>query len=263
MESGRGEHVRRLLFGSAWSGMALVFAQGSTFLGTLVAVRLLGREAFGAYAAALATVQFGSAILSVWLGGVAMKYIAELRQTNPERAGRFLGFSLVASWTSAVLGALCLVVAAPVLATRIFHQPALQPLLRLAAPALLFAAANLGLGGMLAGLAAFRLIGRLGVWAGIGYLTFVSAGLLSMGPRGAVLGIGVAGLVQFSLGAWLVAGEVRRQNIPVRFRLAPADRRLWQEFSVPSALIGLTGPSALWLVQVAIARRPLTWSRTI
>ncbi len=247
---------RRLLEGSFWSGLSLVFAQGSTLLGTFAAARLLDREAFGAYAATLATVQLGGTVLTFGLGYMATKYVAELGATAPKRAGRVLGHCLVASWGIAVLGGAVLLAVAPVLAFRVLGRPELTPLLRLAAPALVFVTGNLTVAGALAGLLAFRTLGRLGAWSGAIYVTFVVAGLLTAGTPGAVLGIGGAAGVQAALGLRLLLLEARRQGLVFGVRLAPEDRGIWKTFGLPGALSSLTAAPAIWLVQAAIVRQP-------
>jgi O-antigen/teichoic acid export membrane protein len=255
-ESGREAGWRRLLAGSFWTGIALVFSQGSTLLGNLAAARLLNPEAFGAYAAGLATVQLGSTLLILGLGYTATKYTAELRGRNPDRAGRVLGTCLSAVCGLAAGGSALLFMVAPLIARLAFDRPELTSLLRQASFALLFATVNLGLNGGLAGLSAFRSMGRLGVWSGAVYLTLVIVGLLVGGERGAVVSIGIAAGVQSVLGWRLLSLEAHRQGIPLRIGLAAEDRSIWMRFGLPGALSGLTASPALWLVQAAILRQP-------
>jgi O-antigen/teichoic acid export membrane protein len=244
------------LAGSLWSGLSLAFSQGSTLLGNLAAARLLQREAFGGYAATLVTVQLGSTVLGLGLGYLATKYVAEFRETDPERAGRVLGSSLTAAWGVAILGACGLLASAPLLATLAFGHAELTPLLRLAAPALLFATGNLFLAGGLAGLSAFRAAGRLGVWSGLVYLSLVLFGLIQAGERGAVVGMGVAAAFQSGLGLRFLLAEAGKQGLKVRPGLAEEDRNIWTRFGLPGALSGVTAAPAIWLVQAAIARAP-------
>jgi O-antigen/teichoic acid export membrane protein len=256
VEPGHAPAWRRLLQGSFWSGTALVFSQGSTLLGNFAAARLLDREAFGGYAAILATVQLGSTVLTFGLGYMATKYVAELRGSAQERAGRILGACLAASWTIAVAGAAGLLLGAPLLATRAFGRPELTPILRLAAPALVFVTGNLGLVSALAGLSAFPALGRLGLWSGLAYVALVVAGLLTAGVPGAVLGMGAAAALQSVLGARLLLREAHRQGLVLRTRLAGEDRGIWRAFGLPGALSSLTAAPAIWLVQAAVVRQP-------
>jgi O-antigen/teichoic acid export membrane protein len=248
--------VRRLLEGSLWSAIALAFSQGSTVAGNVAAARILPREGFGAYAAALATVQLGSALLISGLGYMATKYVAELRSTDRTRAGSILGTCLGAAWMMALVGAGGLILTAPRLASWAFGRPELGELLRLAAPALFFTTGNLGVMGALAGLSGFRAIGRLGVWSGLLYISMVVCGLVVAGERGAVLGIGAAAAVQSGLGFGMVLVEARRQGVKLRLGLAGPDRGIWRRFGLPGALSGLTAAPAIWLIQAAISRAP-------
>jgi O-antigen/teichoic acid export membrane protein len=255
-EPGHVPAWRRLLEGSFWSGIALVFAQGSTLLGTFAAARLLDREAFGGYAAALATVQLGGTVLTFGLGYMATKYVAELRGSAPERAGRILGHCLAMAWGIALLGGAVLLVGAPVLASRMLGRPELTPLLRLAAPALVFVTGNLSVAGALGGLLAFQVLGRLGAWSGAIYVILVVAGVMIAGAPGAVLGIGAAAAIQAAIGLQFVLREARRQGLPLGLRLAPEDRGIWRIFGLPGALSSLTAAPAIWLLQAAIVRQP-------
>jgi O-antigen/teichoic acid export membrane protein len=142
------------------------------------------------------------------------------------------------------------------MASRILGRPELTPLLRLAAPALVFVAGNLSVAAALAGLLAFQILGRLGAWCGAIYVTLVVAGLFVAGAPGAVIGIGAAAGLQAAIGLWLLSREARRQGIVFGMRLATEDRGIWRTFGLPGALSSLTAAPAIWLVQAAIVRQP-------
>jgi O-antigen/teichoic acid export membrane protein len=248
--------LRRLLEGSLWSTISLAFMQGSTVLGNMAAARALPREEFGAYAAALTTIQLGGTLLVVGLGYTATKYVAEFRATAPDRAGRILGSCVIAAWGMGLVGAVSLLLGAPLLGSWIYGRPELAEHLRLAAPAVLLSTGNLGLMGALNGLSAFKSLGRLGVWSGVTYLCLVLLGLALGGERGAILGIAGAGAFQAGLSVRFLLTEARAQGLKLKVGLARVDRRIWRDFGLPGALSGLTAAPALWLVQAAIVRQP-------
>lgn len=248
--------LRRLLEGSLWAGVSTVFGQGSTLVANVAAARLLSREAFGAYAGALGMVQLGSTVLLLGLSYTAAKYVAELRETERERAGRVLGTCLTLVWAIGLAGGVGLVLGGSSIAARVFGRPEMARLLRLAAPALALGPGNLCITSILAGLSSFRSIGRLGIWSGVSYLVLVLAGLLVGGEAGGVVGMAAAAAVQAGLGMGFLMLESKRQRVPLRLGLADVDRSIWVRFGLPGALSSLTAAPAIWSIQAAIIRQP-------
>src|SRR5579884_3743945 len=85
------EFAARLSTGVAWSLLATVCNQGSTFAVNVMAANVLGRETFGRYAIIQSTLAAIAAMASFGLGYTATRFLAEFRATDPARAGRILG----------------------------------------------------------------------------------------------------------------------------------------------------------------------------
>src|SRR5437899_3927657 len=83
--------ARSIARGFAWTLLATFAGQAGALLTTVLAARCLGQEVFGALGAVQATAVSLSNIASAGLGITATRYLAEMCDTNPARAGRIVG----------------------------------------------------------------------------------------------------------------------------------------------------------------------------
>ena len=100
-----GRAFERLRQGIQWSALGTIINQGSTFIVSVIAARILGRETFGGYAIVLSTIVTLSNIAQLGMGYTTTKFVAELRETDRTRAGRVLGMGTVVSILAACLSA--------------------------------------------------------------------------------------------------------------------------------------------------------------
>ena len=120
------------------------------------------------------------------LGLTATKYVAELRVTNPHRAGRIIALSTAVALGTATTAAVALFAAAPWLAASTLNAPNLSAELRIATGVLFLNALNGTQTGVLAGLEAFRTIARVNLIRGVLTFPLAVAGVLLWNLRGAV-----------------------------------------------------------------------------
>src|SRR3954468_11437375 len=126
VESCRGESVRgRFLRGSSWSLLGMVASQGLALAAAVAAARLLGKEGFGQLAIINSTIGMLGVVGTMGLGATANKYVAETRTHDPPRAGRIIGMSSTLAWILGGMTAVGLFIAAPMVAAKILHAPAL------------------------------------------------------------------------------------------------------------------------------------------
>src|SRR5437667_6116328 len=83
--------LRRLTTGTSWSFVGAICAQGSNVAAAIVVARSLGRVGLGEFSMITSTVLMLGILTELGLGTTATKYVAELRTSNPHRAGRVLG----------------------------------------------------------------------------------------------------------------------------------------------------------------------------
>ena len=103
------------------------------------------------------------------LGLTTTKYVAELRATDSDRAGRIIGLPQPCAISGGLI-ALGLILFAPFLAVSILHAPHLVTELRIGSLLLFLNALNGVQTGTLAGFEAFKLIAKANLWQGL--LTF-------------------------------------------------------------------------------------------
>ncbi len=192
---------------------------------------------------------------SAGLGITSTRYLSQLRDSDPARAGRILGISAVVSATTAVLFALILFAGAPVLAARSLKAPELSGALRLSSLAVFFVAMNAFQTGSLMGLKAFRITAVAGALQG--GLSLVTV-LLLVPPFG--LQGGVAALILTSGVVWLwsqiqLRAECRRYGIQISNNGIWKERAIFFEFAVPAALSGIAGQIAVWGSSAVLARQ--------
>lgn len=247
---------QRLAHGALWSLAGAVVSRGLALLGAIVVARLLGKERFGELGIVQATVAMFQVFADFGLGVTATKYVAELRGTDPDRAGRIAGLSgMVAGVTGAAL-AVGLVLAAPLIAERALGEPALAPLLRLSAALLLFTALNGAQVGALAGFEAFRSIARVNLVSGLLAFPLLVGGALMAGVHGAILGLTASMAATCLLNHRALGGESRAAGVRITARGSLGERRILLGFSLPAALAGVAMSPVQWAAQALLVNQP-------
>jgi O-antigen/teichoic acid export membrane protein len=246
----------RLRTGIGWSLVAAAASQGSTFAVGVIVANILGRRVFGEYAMVRSTLLLAAALAPLATGYTAMKYVAELRSTAPERAGRVLGLCEIVSTGAAVLAALALLAFAPWLAAETLGAPHLTPALAIVAGALVFTAIGYYQMGALAGLECYEAVARASALGGVAALAAGTLGAWTAGLHGALMGLGVAAAVQWLVLRRALVTEAARQMIVVRFSGVRGELPIFFGFAAPAALSGVVSLPAMWLASALLARQP-------
>ena len=96
--SRRSPTATALLRGVPWVLIGSVVSQGSTLLCGVIGARILGKNAFGQFGIVQSTALTVASVAGAGLGVTATRYVAELKHTDPNRAGRLVGLvSMVAA----------------------------------------------------------------------------------------------------------------------------------------------------------------------
>src|SRR2546422_7293110 len=107
---------RRVTAGAGWSLLGAVAAQGSNVAAAIIVARSLGQVGLGEFGMITSTVITLGVLAELGLASTATKYLAELRTSNPDRAGRVLGLCTAAAAFIGGVVALGLFIATPELA---------------------------------------------------------------------------------------------------------------------------------------------------
>ena len=242
--------------GVGFNLLGAAFNQGSTLIVNLAVANFLGTEAFGHYTMVLATIAAVATLGQLSMGYTATKYIAEFRSVEPARTSRILGLCAVVSTVSALVVTLGLALAAGWLEQSVLGAPGLGTELRLAAAAVFFTVMNGFFTGGLAGLEAYSALARAGLISGTVYVVICLTLARSFGLPGAVVGVTVSSLVQFTVLGWLLVREGARQGVPFTYRGLWSERAILTNFAFPASLAGLLSQPALWIASALLARQP-------
>ncbi len=230
--------------------------QGGTLIGNAILTNLLGRSEFGQFGMVQSTLLTLSGISQMGIGMMATKYIAEHRDSDPERAGRVLGLCNVISIGAALLASGLLAIASDWLAQNILHLPQLGPMLLIGTAYVFFSVVNSYQMGVLAGLEAYKSLAIHSLFPTALYLALCVILGWRWGAEGAVMALTVSMMAR-TAGFFIATQKESR-----RFGLIEDRRGGWQErallwrFALPSALTGFLSMPALWLVNVFVARQP-------
>jgi len=237
---------RRLAVAVGWSIAGGTLWQGCALLSSIVAARLIGKQSFGHLATVQATAIALTNLASLGLGVTATKYVSQLRESDPRRAGRILGLSSIVALIASTVFALALVACAPRIAHKSFQTADLTSELRWSAVYVFFIIMNGYQAGALSGLESFRRLTQVSMAYGISSLISMSLGSYWLGERGAVLA--------FSFGAFLLwlwhqvalVQELRRFQITISYRDAWQERAALVRFALPATFSGAVGSIAIW-----------------
>jgi O-antigen/teichoic acid export membrane protein len=251
-DSLRGRFTR----GAVWSVVGAAISQGSSLAASVATARLLGREQFGQYGMIQSTVGMCGVFAGMGLGLTATKYVAELRQTDPERAGRIIALSTAVAIGAAAAVAVALLAIAPWLSAHTLNAPYLFPELRIGA-GLMFLNALIGTQtGVLAGFEAFRTIARVNLARGLLTFPLAIAGVWLWGLRGAVAALVAAAALGWILNHIAIHAECRENGVPVRWENFRADRVVLWKFSLPAFLSGAMTSPAVWAASSLLVNQP-------
>jgi len=245
----------RLLSGFSWTVLSAVAMQGAVLLSTILVARILGLEAFGAYAVLASTVMTISAMAQGGTGVLATKYVAE-RAAEPAKVAQLLNMCRVTTSVMGVVTAALVFATAGVLSTTVLNRPELEPAIRLLSLAALFQVSVSYQVGALQGFGAFRELSKAGALAGVAHIACTAVGAWFGQTSGALIGFVIASALRAAAYRRALSGVRRAHGVPDD---APFDRKdfglIWR-FALPAGLAGLVTLPCLWLVTVLVARQP-------
>lgn len=218
--------------------------------------RLLGRTDFGALGMIQSTIGIFSILAGVGIGSTAVKHVAELRSSDPDRAGRIIGLlGLCAIVSGGIMAGLAFCLS-PYFAGRLLNAPRLAPLLRIGSGLLLVNAVAGVQTGVLAGLEAFRAIAWVHLVRGVLSFPLMVAGTWYFGLPGATGALVATALVGCAVGWVAVANERRKCHIRVDYRRCCREVGILWSFSLPAFLCAALVNPVLWGVRALLVNQP-------
>jgi O-antigen/teichoic acid export membrane protein len=255
-DNGQVSLRQRFIRGVSWNLVGTFLAQGSVFAANIVVANRLGPESFGEFSLLQNTALTLSAIAQMATGVTATRYIAEYRASDPDRAGRIIGFCALFTLATGLIAGLLLFALAGWLSTTILNAPHLSDGLKIMAVYLVFSAMSGCQMGALAGLEGYRRIARLGALHGMIHIALCAACVWFYGLSGALWGLVASLVVRWWLYHVAIRQEAAILGIKPAYVMHRHERGVLFRFSVPAALAGFTTMPALWLANTFLAQQP-------
>ena len=252
----RGNLFERFARGVSWNLIGTFLAQGSVFAANIFVANRLGPQSFGEFSLLQNTALTFSAIAQLATGVTATRYIAEYRSSDPERAGRIIGFCSLFTLGTGLLAGLILFALSGWLSASTLNASHLSGGLKIMALYLLFSAMSGYQTGALAGLEGYRHIARLGVVHGAVHIIFCAIGVWFFGLLGALWALVASLGVRWWLYHVVIRNEMSRHRITLSFMVHQQEKSLLWRFSIPAALGSLTSMPALWLTNTFLVQHP-------
>jgi len=246
----------RLVRGAFWSFVGALISRGLTFLSSVLVARMLGREGFGQLGIIQNTVGMLGVFAGFGLGVTATKFIAELKNKDPEKAGRIMALSGVMAAGSGGCMAVMLYLFSPWLASHTLAAPHLSGLLQIGAGILFLSAMNGSQTGALAGFETFKTIAYVNLITGIVTFPLMVGGVYLAGIQGAVWALVLSMAINWLLNHLALRREAAKAGVPFVFKGSAQEWPVIYKFSFPVVLSGtMVGPIS-WACNAMLVNQP-------
>lgn len=249
----RGRHLPKgsirnsMATGAFWSLCGAVFSRGFTLLSSIIIARLLGKAGFGLWGLVMTSVSMFAQFSSLGMTLTATKYVAELKKTDPLRAGRCLSLIIIMGIMSIFLAALTCFGLSGIIANRLFNVSQLHVPLMFSSMMLFGMVTTFMLQGALAGFEDFRGIARINLVQGV--VLFVVAIPLAyiFGLTGTVIGMSISQCVAAFMCFIKILQKSREYGMPLGLHRVWEERGILWHYTAPSLLTGfVTGPASMF-----------------
>ena len=246
----------RLIKGSFWSIASALIARSISFAAGIIVARTLGKEGMGTLGIVNSTIGMFGVVAGFGIGITATKYVAELRQSAPTRAGRILGMTGMVTFGTGIVLALALAASANWLAVHSLGAPQVGSLLCISSIGLLFSTMNGAQDGALVGFEAFRSIAARKLAGALISLPVLVVAVLMDGIRGAIWAGVFSTFITWVLTHLAVRYECRRHHVPIRFDGCWSELPILWQFSLPAFLSNIVVVPVGWFCNTMLVRQP-------
>jgi len=246
----------RLVRGAFWSLAGTVISRGLWLFASIIAARILGKTVFGELGIIQSTVGMFGAFAGFGLGLTATKHVAELRLSDPARAGRIIGLSSVFSWISGGVLAVVLFLLAPWLAAHTLAAPHLASSLQISAWLLLLGAVNGTQTGALSGFEAFKQIAQVNFWSGLAAFPLMVGGVWWGGLDGALWGLIIGQSLNCALNYLALRQAAALHRVSLGYVGCSAELEVLWRFSLPALFAGAMAVPINWMCGALLVNQP-------
>jgi O-antigen/teichoic acid export membrane protein len=248
--------ARSIAHGFAWTLLSASTAQAGALLTTVLAARVLGQDVFGALGAVQTTAVSLSNIASAGLGITATRYLAEMCDTDPARAGRIAGLISLTTWITATIMAGSLLALSLPWSAPLFGRGELRGALSLSAIYVFFTTMSGFQAGALLGLRAYRSLAVAAFCQTLVAPVLMYGMASAFGLHGAVAALGTAAVCLWVVQFAALRSALRHKGITVTYSGFWEERRVFSRFALPAACSGIIGNLAISASTWMVVRSP-------
>jgi O-antigen/teichoic acid export membrane protein len=252
----------RLVRGTFWTVTGAIIGRGLGLLSSIILARILGKVPFGELGIIQSTVGLFGAFAGLGIGITATKYVAELRETEPSRCGRVIGFSLSAALVGGSMAGLGLILFGGWLAVHTLAAPQLGSLLRAGAALVVLSALQGAYLGALTGFEAFKQTAWVNWMSSLLGVPLAVGGTLWFGLTGAVWALILQTALGCILGHFALVKEMVKANVKISFALSLHEGSMLWRFTLPVFISTLLATPAGWFSRTLLVNQPGGYAET-
>lgn len=246
---------RRIAYGAYWGTISAIVPRLVTVLASFVLARILGQNGFGEYGVINSTIAMVSTFSGLGLGSTVVKHLAELKNSDPARAGRIYALTTFINLISALLYASAFVIFAPWLATKTLAAPNLAPMLQISAITLALGTINALQQNVLTGLEAFRTNSIISTFTSIIQSLILVFCAYQWKLSGVVSSLAINSIIIAFIYYYAIKKEREKFKIGLLWHEAKHEWGIIVRFSLPAFLGGILVGPAFWGANALLANQ--------
>ncbi len=222
----------------------------------ILAARILGKAVYGELGIIQSTVGMLGTFAGFGMGTTARKYVAELRNNDPVKAGRIIALSSLVSWGVSLVLVVALYLGAPWLCLDTLAAPHLTGYVRISGLLLVLSGVNGAQLGVLSGFEAFKSIARVSALTGLLNFPLIVGGAFFFGLGGIIWGMVLAQGIGCLLNLYALRREANRYGILISFSSCMSEIPVVWRYSAPAVLGSALISVVNWIAATMLVRRP-------
>ena len=246
----------RIAKGAFWGAAGTVTTRIFTIVLSFGLARILGKEGFGEYGIINSTTSMISGFAGLGIGVTVTRYVANLKERDPQRAGKIIGLSSIITWLSAVAYSGTIIYLAPWLANSTLAAPQLAPMLQISSIAIGLGVVNSVQVSTLTGLESFKASSIINTITAVLQSVLVVIFAWYAGVKGAVIALSLCSAVTVTVYYIVSRRELNDWKIKVTFKKVWHEWRILVKYSLPAFLSTITVGPIIWASNAFLANEP-------
>jgi O-antigen/teichoic acid export membrane protein len=235
-----------------WSLVGAVIMRGLGLLTTILLVRILGVEVFGQFIALQASLGLFGTFAGLGMGMTITKHVAELKVSQPERAGRIVALCLLFSIGATLIISLTLLLGSSFFSENVFNSKELLTPFRIMILLLIANTLNGLLDSIYQGMERYKLLSGLLSFYSVLYIVASFFGAYFYGLLGAVTALALCSFI-IAVIKVLMLFKIR---FPFLINGLSSELHVLRQYSLPTLATTLVSQPVNWLPSMVFASLP-------